>query len=315
MQSFSWVLNYFLVDLERFKLRVAVSPGFEVELTNSNTTTNLNEPQLYDLPVSVVGSFPLYQKTGSLWYTGVLTNLTVLFPLSEVSQGSGLYLTTSPRLLLFQSFPLFGADAAFLKGFSVGLSGRWDHNFSEAEFPVNGRIGRQRQGYNGNTFTDDALAGDPLAHDSLRWGAFVFLDEEVFSNPLWINGSFSMGNDYLYSPDEDYCRIVAGECIVPGGVVDPATVRTRTALGISATYFPLPELAVTMAYANVSGLIGPGGNIQNPLFSPSGARFSASLGIAIDAFYERLTGPKRKDPYLLVGQKKQRDTERTALTF
>ncbi|MEQ9320454.1 MAG: hypothetical protein RIF41_14910, partial [Polyangiaceae bacterium] len=98
-QTFSLGLNYFVIDQEKWSLALNTGPSVTVELTDSATTTTQREPQMNDLPLSVVYRRRLYSHDELPIATGLVLNARVLAPTSPGSYNTGTYLTTSPAVV------------------------------------------------------------------------------------------------------------------------------------------------------------------------------------------------------------------------
>ena len=72
----------------------------------------------------------------------------------------------------------------------------------------------------------------------------------------------------------------------------------------------MAEWGVNMSYAHVASQLATDGTRRNLFYGPS-AQFSAGLVLSIDAIYESIRGPRRKNPFVLVA-KNQKPAQRTA---
>jgi len=311
--SMGWNLSliYFAIEPKRadgtergYSVRLQSALGFDVELTNSDTTRTLHEPIMRDLPLQVILSKPLWKSEDKEWAIGTALNGTVLTPTSKLSYDRGIYLTTSPRASLFFNIPLRGKDAPFLKSFLVGGSARWDHQFARATVPTNPDIARPRQTISGNVIISDQLTGSALATNSVRFGAFAFFGEKLFDRDLWITLFGGLRYDLLNEPTTSGCVQISTGCATPGHDSNPTTTRYNTSFGVSATYFPSAEWGFDITYSNGNGQLGMDGQYRNPFYSPD-AQLSATLIVSIDAIYERLTGPARDEPVIYFGSNKK----------
>jgi hypothetical protein len=315
-QGYALLLNYFLYDEEGTSLRVAVTPGFDVELTNSNDTDKKHEMVFRDLPIAVAAGTPLYAQKGSLYRTSAGLNLTTFVATSKYTRGAGDIATLSPRLSLAQSLPLAGKSASVFRSFQVGLGLRYDHLFSRADVQVADQLtrsgssstgllaatdtasvsrlhtARALQDGSGNTAYSDVLSGVRQAPNSVRATAFVVFSEE-FGIPVQLALGATYGEAYLAPAADSEVSIATGPVELPS---DAGRAARRTA-GVSAglTLFPLSELGVALGYENGADLDGPSPNL---LYTPR-AVFTASLVVGLDALYERATGPARSEPFML----------------
>mgnify|MGYP000305345359 CR=1 FL=1 len=310
-QGLSGTFNYFLIDSydpsgrkRGYYLRVATTLGFDVELTNSDITTEKYEKQLRDTPVSLIYSKTLYKTPDEMTVVALNTNGTIILPTSPMTYGQGVYLGVSPRATLIVQMPLRGKDASFLQAIMMGLSASYTHRFSRAETPTNPDLRRLRQSTTGSLIVSDQLTGASLNSNNLRVGVWGFLGEKLFGRDLWIQ--FGGGATYQFvnqfsAPSEDCALVVATGCASATHLPDKLTARVLTDFGVSLTYFPSAEWGLGLGYDNFTGQLAPDGTRRNPFFSPD-AQFSASILLSIDAIAERLEGNVRDEPVIYFGQ-------------
>ena len=301
VQTFSAALNYFIIEQEKWSLALGAAPSFSVELTNSSDTTTLHEPWLNDLPVSAVYRRRLYANEEKELYTGLAFNTSVILPTSPASYNAGTYLTTSPRVTVFQTFPILGQKAKNFQSFSVGVSARWDHRIGRADTAVNADLNQPRMDSRGSTFISDDLSFNRFAQNSLRQGVFVFFSEDVVGTTLQFFASLGLNQNFLPALPESGCDVA-----IQTGCVNVKNQGTFTQYGYSFaagfTWFPSAEFGLYLNYANGGGQLGPNGERRSVFYNPN-AQFSAGLALGLDAIYEVLTGPRRKDPFFLVAKK------------
>ncbi len=300
VQTFSAALSYFVIDQEKWSVALGVSPSFSVEVTNSGDTTTRNEPWLNDLPVSAVYRRKLYVNEEKELYTGMSLNGTVILPASPASYSAGTFLTTSPRLAVFQTVPIFGQSAKHFQSVTIGASVRWDHRFGKADIAVNEDLNMPRMDARGSTFLSDALSFNRFADNSLRQGVFVFLSEDIVGTTLQFFGSMGLNQNFLPNLPDSACDVQ-----LQTGCADVKTQGTFTQYGYGFaggfTWFPTAELGLYLNYANGGGQLGPNGERRSVFYNPN-AQFSVGLALGVDAIFEALTGPRRKDPFFLVAK-------------
>jgi hypothetical protein len=315
-QGYSLLLTYFLYDNEGTSLRVAVTPGFDVELTNSDDTDLENELVFQDLPLTVAAGTPLYAEEGSLYRTALGLNFTTFVATSKYTRGSGDIATFSPRVSLAQSLPLLGKGADSFQSFQVGVGLRYDYLWSEADVEVADGVndpssnlsdpvaptddaavsrihtGRALQDGSGNTASSDVLSGARQTPNSVRATAFVAFSEEL-GIPMELALGVTYGEAYLVDTAAGSVEIATGPVEL---AADSGRKERRTA-GVSAglTLFPTSELGITLGYENAADLDGPSPN----LFYTPRALFTGALVIGLDALYERATGKARTEPFML----------------
>lgn len=313
-QTFSLGLNYFLIDQKFWSFALTTGPSVSVELTNSGITTTEREPQFSDLNLGSVFRFRLPYKSKSL-ATGIVANATLLFPTSPASSAAGTYLTTSPRLVVWQALPGIPKKySSHLNSWVVGISTRWDHRFGAATTAVNDDLQRPRQDALGNTVASDQLTFNGIASDTLRAVGFLFVSENLGSTTL--NASAAVGIASRFLPEfegaANGCDVqLQTGCVEAGSEADVRRVQNSSIFAVSASWFPMAEWGVNMSYAHVASQLATDGTRRNLFYGPS-AQFSAGLVLSIDAIYESIRGPRRKNPFVLVAKNKQPAQQRTA---
>ncbi|MEM9696261.1 MAG: hypothetical protein AAGA56_27195, partial [Myxococcota bacterium] len=205
VQTFGLALNYWFVDQDRWSIAFQTAPSLSVELTNSDTTNTLREPQFNDLPVQFVFRRILHSDPSRGIATGFVSNNTLILPTSPASSRNGTILTTSPRVVLWQAVPLPGfKDRDFLKNFLVGGSVRWDHRFGTATTAVGGGdFVQERQNLTGVTFADDQFGINRFAQNAVRVGGFLFFSEVVGNQMIQFFGAANFTRNYLPEFSED----------------------------------------------------------------------------------------------------------------
>ncbi|MEZ4444352.1 MAG: hypothetical protein R3B72_35085 [Polyangiaceae bacterium] len=319
-QTFNLGLNYFVIDKPKWSLAVAAAPSVGVELTNSNSTTLLHEPQFQDLPTSVVYRRTLYSHDELPIATGLVLNGTVLWGTSPQSLGTGTYFNTSPRLTVWQALPLLPKDASpVLNSIVIGGSFRWDHRFGKAAYPVNDELDRPRMNTNNEPIVSDVLAFNRLAPDALRQSVFLFMQENFGPTQLVLVSGFGFSQSYRGTPSNgndgvpDVCittGCISEEEIDANGLEDKTSIDFGYSFFVQAQFFPMAEWGLSAFYANAVNQLGPDGRRQNVFGSPQGGQVGASLIVSFDAIYEGIIGPRRNSPFVLVAKndkKKRRD--------
>ncbi|MBI4700212.1 MAG: hypothetical protein HY744_03430 [Deltaproteobacteria bacterium] len=313
IMSWGLTLNYYLVDQESWSLQARAFPGFSVELTNSDTTTTEREPQFGDLPVALVygrkifapESIPGLSTIGS-------AQIRVTFPTSPTSYSIGTYLVTSPRLSLTQTIPLFGESSPVLPSVELGGGLRWDHRFGAATTAVNGGLNRTRQTARGESFLSDQLSFSPLTTDTLREGFYFSFPQDILGTELTLGVSFAFTQMFKPTFEGSDCEVqILTGCVKAQSPEDKRTTVHGTGFGASIDYYPIPDVGVSLGYANGTPSptlqLGPDGQRRNIFYSPD-AEFTADILVSIDAIYERITGPPRDSSFVLTAsqQKKRR---------
>lgn len=301
-QGFGATLNYFVIDEKEFRLRLTTAIGFDVEMTDGDTTTK-NEPRFRDMPLTIAtGALTVASSDDKEWSFGFIPNYTTIFPTGPVSQDRGVILTMSPRLLTFFTAPILGDDAEHLKGVFGGVSVRYDRTFTEANVPVNDQVAaRPRRDPSGDTFFSDQISGNRLGDNTLRVGGFLFFEEKFGPSTLWLSGGPSWSVTFLPELTDAGCVQIDTGCVeVPPDETAPDT-RINAGFGASVSYFPTSEFGFDVSYNNNSLQLGEDGQRRDIFYSPD-ATFSATLIVSVDAIYERIVGDPREDPVIIFGK-------------
>ncbi len=297
-QGYALTLNYYVIDSDDLKLRVAVTPGLDVEMTDSGMTTTRREPVVRDLPLTTVAIAPLYRKKGSLYATSALGNFTVIIPTSKYTAGQGDLVTLSPRFMLLQSLPLAGKGASFLDSILVGAGVRYDALFTDANVGVSENVDdipRQTAGRAGTQSPltgTDVLSGARVAPHTFRASGFAMVGDEILSIPFNLAVGATYTTAQLASVGDSHIELPTGEIEVESG-----GRKSQPSAGWSAglTLFPVTELGVALSYSNTADLDS---ETPNFLYTPN-ATFGAALVVSLDAIYEGMTGPRREVPFIL----------------
>ena len=293
-QSLRLLLNYYVVDAVAFRLRLSTSPAVDLELTNSDTTTREREPQWRDLPLTATATTRLARSADRRMATLIIPSASLIFPASKQSRAVGNLLTSSLRLTLEEVAQV--APEVVVAG---AVSGRWDHRFNRATEPVDPDLDWPRQSTSGTPVLSDQLTGIPLAHDSLRTAGFGVVEHGAGPTWLWwVVGGF-LTWDWVSGFEDDPCIETLTGCVEIRRLDEPFTTRVSTGFSAEVYWFPVVDFAIQLGYVNQAGQLGPDGQQRNPFYSPA-ATFDASILLAIDALYERLTGPPREVPFLLL---------------
>jgi len=305
--AWALALNYFLVDQDDWRLQLTATPGFSVELTNSDWTTTEREPLADDLPLIATLGATLYKSADSAFVTAGSAALGVIFPTSPTSYHIGTYLNTQAKLGISQAFPLAGEKSPIFPSFAIGLSGRWDHRFGKAETAVSGDLQRPRTAGDNTTFLSDQLSFGVLADNTLREGISLSFPHQWSTVELDLFGSFSFAQAFRNSLPSNDCEVVlATGCVTAQRDPDARTSSNGEGFTVGLTFFPVPEAGLSIAYANSTGQLGPDGQRRDIFYSPD-AMFVADIYLSIDAIYERLTGPAREGSYVLAQDNKRKE--------
>lgn len=303
-QSFAFTPAFFIYKGERHLVRAFTQVLVNTELTNSDTTTQLRQPDVLDIPLRIVDTIPIASwgggaggsaSAGALardptlagaaeyrtW--GILTG-GLNFPTSRASRGSGIYLGTHLAVGVRQQLKLFGSSSDYLGNITVTLSETWQHQFSRASTRVNDGIDVPRQDSAGNPLTSDQLSGGALPENRLIHNVSFFMP--IIGN-LQLSGAFQVWNEFPYQFKGSDCEVqLMTGC---ANLADSESkMRAVTNFDLSLYYQILPELGADIGYNNFSSQLLDSSTYRNPIFSPSSS-FYADITVFPDQLIKRLT--------------------------
>lgn len=307
-QSFIFTPAFFIYKGDRHLVRAFTQVLVNTELTNSDTTTQLRQPDVFDVPLRIVDTIPLASwggGAGGSAAAGALARDPTLagaaeyrtwgsvtggfnFPTSRASRGSGIYLTSHLAVGLRQQIKLFGSSSDYLSNITFTLSEAWQHQFSRASTRVNDGIDVPRQDGAGNPLTSDQLGGGALPENRLIHNISFFMP--LIGN-LQISGGFQVWNEFPHQFKGSDCEVqlMTGCANLPES---ESKMRSVTSLDVSLFYLILPELGVDIGYSNFTGQLTDASRYRNPIFSPSSS-FYADITIFPDQIIKRLAAPPK----------------------
>lgn len=296
-ETYSWAFNfrprYFIIDLPKDKLTASADIGWEVELTDSNLTTDRYETQFQDLAVGMAYSRVLLEMAKGEYKTSGSLSGRLRFPTSKFSYEQGKYLTTSLGPSLNQQIKLLGKKAAGLNSLTVGVSLAWGHLFSRSYSPENPDLNRTRQTASGTTTESDVLSGYSFAMNTLT--TTVTADLPLVAG-LTLSTSFGHIANFKHQfGDDGQCdtTVVTDGCIN----VDPLTTSPlfvpSTLFRAGLSYDILEVVNVGLGYENIAGQLGEDGTRRNVLYSPD-AQFYLDITANLDSIYSKATRRSKK---------------------
>ena len=304
-QSFTFSGGVFLVERPPHQLRVSTAVSVATELTDSDTTTRIRQPDVNDIPLRLTytptlfstgngdpmkGAAALYDPTllgkGDHRTWGFLSG-EVGFPTSRRSQGTGRILSTSLGVGARQQISLLGSDAPGLTHAIVGVSGGWSHFFDKASTPVSSDLETPRQGATGTRILSDQLSGTAGVENQV--GVTVSLVLSLYEG-LQLSSGFGWTRAIPYTFKGSTCEVVTAT-----GCIDLPQSESHqedyTSFDLGLSYLVVPELAVSFGYENTASTLGEDGQGRDPFVSPSSI-FYAGLSISFDRFYQRFAEPE-----------------------
>ena len=303
-----WALSpsFFVYREGRHQIRVRTTLGWSVELTNSNTTTQKNELELHDLPLTASDAISLFSwggvsaerpgpaaafnptlEGGGENNTWLVPWAGVVFPTSKYSQTTN-YLATRLGLDVRQRIKLAGSASPLFPSLILSLGESWRHDFNKANVQV-GSPTIVRQDASGHAIVSDQLSKWLLATDRLSTDVGVVL-------PIYKGLELSFGFSYLVT----FKPTPKGTCVqLATGCIDPTPSPTATSTQLSYTdldiglaYRPIPELVIGLDYETfrLNQDLGPSAQ-SNVFYAPGGSTFYADVAFFPAELVKRLQKP------------------------
>ncbi len=314
-QTFTIQPAFFLYRGDKHLVRAVSSFSILTEMTNSDSTTKVRQPDLFDVPIRIIDTIPVASwgageggaAAGALardptlagaaeYRTWLSFNGGVNFPTSRSSQGSGIYLTSVLGASVRQQVKLMGSSADFLNNITFTLGETWWHQFSRATTRTNLELDRERQTAGGGPILSDQLGGGALSENRLIHSLSFFMP---IVGDLQLNGLFQIWNDFPYQFEGSTCEVE-----IDTGCVDldksQTKMRALTQFDVSLYYQISPEIGADVGYNNFSGQLGEDGKWRNPFFSPS-SLFYADIILFPDQLIKRIITPSK--PKTQVGKR------------
>ena len=308
-QTFTIQPAFFLYRGEKHLVRAVTTFSILTEMTNSDSTTKVRQPDLFDVPIRIIDTIPLASwgtsgdgggaAAGALardptlagaaeYRTWGILNGGFNFPTSRASQGSGIFLTSSLAAGVRQQIKLFGSASDYLGNITITLTETWQHQFTRSYTPTNPDLDRPRQSAGGGAILSDQLGPGAMVENRLIHSGSFFLP---LYGDLQLNGLFQVWNQFPYKFEGNDC-----ETQTLMGCVDlpesESKMRAVTQLDISLYYQISPEFGADVGYNNFAGQVGEDGKWRNPFFSP-GSLFYADLILFPDQLIKRISTPSK----------------------
>ena len=289
--DFVFAPNFYILDLEKDKLRAFAEIGFQTELTNSDTTTDLRETLFKDMQLGLGYTRTLMESGGSdkgeYLTTGSFTGRFIL-PTSEASYEQGRYLTTSLGLGAQQQVKILGTKAAGLKNATVGLTGTWSHLFASNYEPTFPDVNVPRRPNASGTINNDGAGANSFEQNRLI--ASLTLDVNLIEN-LSLGTNFRVVGRFKHEYTEDtLCAPVDNApCAPVGGEEDAPLYHPYTTFDVSLSYPVFEVVDLTIGYNNDTRAIDEGGRRRNIFYSPD-AQFYLDIVANLDVIYTKVAG-------------------------
>lgn len=296
-ESYAWLFkfepNFYLLDLEKDKLRAFAEIGWTTELTNSDLTADRNETLFQDMQLGLGYTRTIYESGGSdagEWSTsGSLTGRFVL-PTSERSYEEGRYLTTALGIGAKQKVKLLGSKSLGLQNVTVGATGTWGHLFAASHQPTNPDLDRELRGLTkDSTSTSGSSESDILGVNSFSLNsltAALTIDLNLIEN-LSLSTAFRIVGRFRHDFENDRCVEIETGCVVPDRLEDRNLYQPLTTFDISLSY-PIYEVVdLAVGYSNETLWLGEDSQRRNIFYSPV-AEFYLDIIANLDAIYTKV---------------------------
>ena len=304
--DFAFAPNYYILDLEKDKLRAFAEIGWTTELTNSDTTNDYRDTLFKDMQLGLGYSRTILESGGSdkgeYQTSGSVTGRFIL-PTSSASYEQGRYLTTSLALGAKQKVKLMGSKAAGLQNVTVGVTGTWAHLFSENYEATFSEVNVPRRPNASGSINNEG--GAITSFEQNRLVASLLLDLNLIEN-LSLATNFRVVGRFKHEyTEDDLCvdGVQGVECAKVQGDPDAPLYHPYTTFDVSLTYGIFDVVDLTLGYNNDTGAIGENGERRNIFYSADG-QFYLDIVANLDEIYTKVRGA--------VSSPKKTETAKTA---
>lgn len=291
--DFAFAPNYYILDLEKDKLRAFAEIGWTTELTNSDTTNDYRDTLFKDMQLGLGYTRTILESGGSdkgeYQTSGSVTGRFIL-PTSSASYEQGRYLTTSLALGAKQKVKLLGSKAAGLQNATVGLTGTWAHLFSENYEATFSEVDTPRRPNASGSINNEG--GGITSFEQNRLVASLTLDLNLIEN-LSLGTNFRVVGRFKhnYAENELCAPVDNATCAPVGGLDEEASSQYQpfTTFDISLTYGVLDVVDLTLGYNNDTRAIGEDGQRRSIFYSPD-SQFYLDIVANLDEIYTKVAG-------------------------
>lgn len=294
--------SFFALRSERHDVRLRANLGVSMEVTNSNTTTQKNEAQLEDLPLTVSDTIALASWGGpnvapsgpaaafnptldggseyGLWLSG---DGGVILPTSKAASAYR-YLATGLGVAVRQRIKLLGGAAPGLRSLTLSLAETWRHDFNRTQVPTTTHGSIARQNESGNAIVSDVVSPWLLTTDRLATTLSAILP--LYGN-LELSAVFAYRMDFKPAPPQDQCVKVLTGCAAPAASPQAATSFSYTRLDVALAYRFLPELVVDIGYDTLASTANTTGRTGTVFYHPGDSVFYADVAFFPEQLFQR----------------------------
>lgn len=284
--DFGFNLRYAFLNQDIQKAYVNAELGWQVELTNSDTTYLEHEPLLRDLNVSAAYTRAVYQSVDKETKTSPIAGVGMVFPTSLTSRSQGRLFSTGLSAGVIHQQKLAGSKATWFPDILVFGTASWSHLFSKYTTPYKDDLNYVRQTLSGASTLSGDLSPIPFAHDTLRLGLTYFLG--IYKDSLSFGNTWRVAVPFKYDFASTCVQTSTG-CAPIDKTQNPAVSITTFDASLS---YSIPQNLgrFDIGYVNEIRQLGENGLLQNPIYSSqfqSEAQFYVNLVAYFDGIYDK----------------------------
>ncbi len=292
--DFTLGLRYYVVDQPKDTVYVGASLGWQVELTNSDSSTKQREVFFKDLTLSSGYGRVLYKSANKENSTSLGVSVNGVIPTSLASRMQGKYFTLGTGLALIQSVGLAGSKSDWFPDVLMFAAGSYSHLFSRATTPTNEGAVSQRPRQNAGPACTGADCNIGAFSDQLSASRFGIDNVKAsFTYYLTIYKDLSLGNTWEYAhpikPEfsNDPCVNLSTGCANIQGGVDPTNGKPTTSFDIGFSYLLFDVVRTDLGYNNTAPALGADGKRQSMFYSVN-AQFYGNLAVYLDNIIDKV---------------------------
>jgi hypothetical protein len=292
VMGFGMNIRYVYLNEPKDRAYVNVGFGWDVEMTNSDSTTKERDPLFRDMSVSTGYSHVVYQSEDKETKTSPGLSVGLGLPTSLASRNQGKYFTSNVGALVIHQQKLRGSSADWFQGVLLFGSAGWSHLFSRATQPTNeaANIAQRPRTTcsNGDCAAEgtDALSGGLFTHDTVRLNLTYYLD--IYKDLLSFGNTWGYDIPFKYTPPASDCIKISTGCAKPGDLTNPNAGIPLTTFDVSISYAIPSNLGrADFGYTNSAPALGEDGTRRSIFYSPD-AQFYVNLVAYFDGIGEKI---------------------------
>jgi hypothetical protein len=314
--DFGFNFRYAFLNEKRDRAYVNASFGWEVELTNSDTTTQQRELRFRDTGLSLGYSHVVFESDDKETRTTPLVSVGTVLPTSLASRSAGKYLTTNVGLGIVHSQKLAGSKHDWFPDVLLFGTAGWSHLFSRATTPTNeGTYFQERERQQGAftragtcdpasgncTVFADQMTGSRFAENTMRFNFTYYLS--IYKDILSLGNTWEVSVPFKRPFSDTYVQTSTGPVKVAADPNAPNGTPLTT-FDVSLSYAIPSNLGrVDLGYQNIAGQIGEDGKRRGLFYSPD-SMFYLNLAVYFDGVADKIidAAKKKKQPASNVAQ-------------